>query len=155
LHKEKIDIIKEKLDERAARIQADVESRYHKARALELEAQLKDLQLALIKSQAGPAGTVTSRKRGEEKPPRDNIEGRITKVDPEDNLVQLSIGSDSGLEPGHTLKVYRLHPIPDQSRYLGVIEILTVRPHEAVGRPLKPMAIPMKPNDRVAARLSL
>ena len=69
--------------------------------------------------------------------------------------MQLSIGSDSGLEPGHTLKVYRLHPIPEQSRYLGVIEILTVRPHEAVGRPLKPMAVPMKTNDRVAARLSL
>jgi hypothetical protein len=155
LRKDKIAVIEEKNKERAARIQADVDSRYYKARALELESQVKEAHRELIKMQGGITGTVTTRKKGEENPPRENVEGRITRVDPEDNLVQLSIGSDSGLEPGHTLKVFRLHPIPEQSRYLGVIEVLTVRPHEAVGRPLKPMAVPMRPNDRVAARLSL
>jgi len=74
-------------------------------------------------------------------------------VDPETGLVTLTIGGDHGLAQGHTLKVFRLSPIPEQSRYLGTIEILAVRPHEAVGRPVNRTPYPIRPNDRVASRL--
>ncbi len=152
LREEKQQLINEKNDERKLRIQADVDAKTHKARSLALEEQLRDMARELLRSRGGAAGTVVSRKRGEENPPRENVEGRVVTVDTEDNLVKLSIGGDAGLEPGHTLKVFRLHPIPEQSKYLGVIEILTVRPHEAVGRPVKPMPA-MRPGDRVASRL--
>jgi hypothetical protein len=150
---EKLKVIAEKNDERAKRIQAEVNMNTYKSKAVALEEQVKDLARELVKSTAGPTGVVVARKKGDENPPRDNVEGKVVRVDGEDNLVSLSIGSDAGLQPGHTLKVFRLHPIPEQSRYLGIIEILTVRPHEAVGRPLKAMSTQMKPGDRVASRL--
>lgn len=151
--KDKLEVIKQKNDERAARIQADVEMKFFKSKALDLEAQVKDLARELVRSTAGPSGVVVTRKKGEENPPRDNVEGKVVKVDGEDNLVSLSIGSDSGLQQGHTLHVFRLNAIPEQSKYLGIIEILTVRPHEAVGRPMKSMSTAMRPGDRVASRL--
>ena len=153
LHAAKIKLIEEKNEERKARIQADVEMKTYRARNLDLETQVRDMARELVRATSGGAGTVVSRKKGEENPPADNVEGRVTQVDPESNLVSLSIGSDAGLSQGHTLKVFRLHPIPEQSRYLGVIEILSVRPHEAVGRPIKPMSTSMRPGDRVASRL--
>ena len=51
------------------------------------------------------------------------------------------------------IKVFRLDPIPERSRYLGTIEILMVRPHEAVGRPTSRAPMSIRPGDRVASRL--
>lgn len=152
LRDEKLVLIKEKNLERAARIQADVNDKSSRARALDLENQMRELARELGRSK-NPAGTVVSRKKGEENPPLDNIEGRVVTVDPDGELVKLNIGSDNGLTVGHTLKVFRLHLIPDQSKYLGIIEIVNVGPHEAVGRPLRPMSAAMRPGDRAAARL--
>jgi len=153
LRKEKQDIIAEKNDERRARIQADVDARTLKSRNLELEGQMRDLAKELLRSKSGTTGTVVSRKKGEKNPPADNVEGQVVTVDNEENLVKLSIGSDAGLVPGHTLEVFRLDPIPERSLYLGVIEILQVRPLESVARPLRPMARPMRPGDRASSTL--
>jgi hypothetical protein len=152
LRAEKLAIIEEKNAERRARIQADVDAKTFKSRNLELENVVREMQRALTRATSG-AGTVVSRKKGEENPPADNVEGQIVTVDSEDNLVKLSIGSDAGLIPGHTLKVFRLDPIPERSQYLGVIEILQVRPLESVARPLRPMTRTMRPGDRVASTL--
>jgi len=152
LRKEKLDVIEEKNAERRARIQADVEAKTFKVRNLELEAQMRDMARELVRSK-GTTGTVVSRKKGEENPPADNVEGQIVTADNEDNLVKLSIGSDAGLTPGHTLKVFRLDPIPERSLYLGVIEVLQVRPLESVARPLRPMTRAMRPGDRVSSSL--
>lgn len=154
LREEVLREIREKNEERANRIKADIEKRTFQARSLELETQVKDMARELIKAKSGPGGFVV-RKTGDENPPPDNVEGRIKEVDTEDNLVRLSIGSDAGLEKGHTLKVFRLDPIPEKSRYLGTIEILVVRPHEAVGRPTSRIAVSLKPGDRVASRLTV
>jgi septal ring factor EnvC (AmiA/AmiB activator) len=138
--------------ERALRIQAEVSESTARTRAIQMEGAMKDLQRELQRK-TSPTTTVVTRKKGEKNPPLDNIEGRIVKADPESGLVSLSIGSDAGLVAGHTLEVFRLSPIPEQSKYLGTIEILSVRPHEAVGRPTKALATPMQPGDRVASRL--
>ena len=153
LREEKLEVIKERNDERKARIQADVERRTALARNVELEAKLQEMSRELIRNRSGTSGSFVVRKRGDENPPPDNVEGRVKEVDPEEGLVKLSIGSDAGLQAGHTLKVFRLHPIPDQSKFLGTIEILSVRPHEAVGRSTKPLTTPLKINDRVASRV--
>jgi len=150
---EKHAMIEEKNKERAARLLADISSNSFKARNFELEGQVKELYRELIKTKTGVTGTVATKKRGEENPPLENVKGTVTRADPETNLAQLSIGSDAGLLQGHTLHVYRLNPIADRSIYLGVLEIVEVTPHAAVGRPLKPMGTPMRPGDRVAAHL--
>src|SRR5262249_16125289 len=95
----------------------------------------------------------TNRKRGEENPPAEQVEGRITQVYRDRDLVQISVGSDAGLTPGHTLKVFRLDKVPENSRFLGIIEIVSVRPHEAVGRLVRPTANDVRVGDRVASRI--
>ena len=46
-------------------------------------------------------------------------------------LIEVTIGADDGLKPGHTVEVYR------GDRYLGRAEILTTEPDRAVGRVLR------------------
>jgi hypothetical protein len=154
LHKEKQALIAVISDERRSRIQAQTDLNYYKARNLEVEEKMREV-LRELNRKSGPAGTVASRKSGEENPPAENVGGQVISWDPESGLVKVSIGSDAGLAIGNTLKVFRLHPIPEQSKFLGTIEILSVRPHEAVGRPTKPLSYPLRNGDRVASRLLL
>lgn len=64
-------------------------------------------------------------------PPPEDIKGRIKAADQQSGLVTVNLGSDSGLNKGNTLEVYRLAPKPT---YLGTLRITDVRPTEAVGR---------------------
>lgn len=68
----------------------------------------------------------------ERKPPED-VKGIILETDAKNNLVTISIGSDSGISKGNTLEVYRLKPEP---KYLGKIRVLEVNHHEAVAKPV-------------------
>jgi hypothetical protein len=54
------------------------------------------------------------------------VDGLITAVNDKD-LVEVSIGSDDGLKPGHVLQVYR------GKTYLGEIEIRSTGPDRSVG----------------------
>ncbi len=141
-------VIKERNDERAERIRAEVAAKTLSERSSALEDQLRDLARVLASQKNGGATVV--RKPGDENPPRDRVEGRILSTDPEGSLVKLSVGSDSGLERGHTLKAFRM---TGQGQYLGVIEILSVTPHEAVARPVKRPQSPLKVGDRVASQI--
>jgi hypothetical protein len=64
-------------------------------------------------------------------PPPHNVEGVIQSVDQQSNLVTISIGSDAGLQKGHTLEVYRLKPEP---RYLGTVQIVELKPNLSVAK---------------------
>ena len=65
-------------------------------------------------------------------------------------LVEITIGSDDGLKPGHTAEIYR------GDRYLGRIEILKTDPDRAVGRvDNRYQQGPIQEGDRVATRLKL
>jgi hypothetical protein len=139
--------------EREKRIESQVREQAHKARADQLEDLTRDLSRKLLRATSGTSTTTLVRRRGEENPPRDDIEGQIVYADPSSDLIKLSIGSDAGLEKGHTLKAFRLDRIPENSKYLGTIQILEVRPHEAVGRPLKTTAYPLRVGDHVASRI--
>ena len=67
--------------------------------------------------------------KGTESPPP--VHGEVARVDTMNRSVQLTIGSDDGLLPGHELFLYRLKPKPE---LLGKIKIITVDPDQAVGR---------------------
>ena len=83
--------------------------------------------------------------------PRTNIpevDGVVTAVS--DNLVEVSIGSDDGLQKGHELEVFRA------DQYLGRLKVVSVTPDRAVVRILKDYARGIvQRGDRVATRLKL
>jgi hypothetical protein len=59
-----------------------------------------------------------------------DVEGQVTRVDPRNQNIEISIGSDDGLVVGHELEVWRTTPSPE---YLGRIRVLAVEPDKAVG----------------------
>lgn len=79
-------------------------------------------------------GLVLDRNGLTEFSPVDNIapqvEGQVTRV--VDGLVEVSIGSDEGLQEGHTLKVFRING--KVGAYLASIEIVDTNSDRAVGR---------------------
>jgi len=83
----------------------------------------------------------------------ETIRGLIEKVDRDSGLLQLSVGSDSGLGKGETLEVFRLKPAP---QYLGMIRSIEVQPRSSIGRRLTAAGrdMPLQPGDQVASRIS-
>ena len=76
------------------------------------------------------------------------VDGVITAV--ADDLVEVSIGSDDGLRPGHELEVFRA------DEYVGRLRVVSVKPDRAVVRILKDYARGIvQRGDRVATRLKL
>lgn len=57
------------------------------------------------------------------------VEGLISRVDATSTRVELSIGSDDGLVPGHELFVFRRAP---NAQYIGKIRIIAADPERAV-----------------------
>ncbi len=70
-----------------------------------------------------------SRIKGSESPLP--VQGEVKRVDPSNQRVEITIGSDDGLVPGHELFLYRTSPRPE---YLGKITIVSVDPDQSVGR---------------------
>src|SRR5262249_27472484 len=138
----KLDQMAKELQDEKAR-QADLKAQSVKDKA-ELEAlkkrnedllqRIKELEKALDREKRGG----DDRKPAQANPPPENVEGTVKAVDAGSGLVSINIGSDSGLAKGHMLEVYRLDPAnPKNSKYLGQIEVLEIRPKEAVAKPVK------------------
>jgi multidrug efflux pump subunit AcrA (membrane-fusion protein) len=67
--------------------------------------------------------------KGLESPPP--VAGEVTRIDPTNRRVELTIGSDDGLVVGHELYIYRINPRPE---YIGKVVIVTVEPDRAVAK---------------------
>src|SRR5207253_2185853 len=86
-----------------------------------LLAQNQELLRKIAQQDSGGGSGGASRDPNAANPPPTYIKGKIAKVNPQDrNLVEISIGTDQGLNKNHTLEVYRLSPTPE---YLGMIRI--------------------------------
>lgn len=69
--------------------------------------------------------------------------------------IELTIGSDDGLKPGHTVEVYRTTDDPNQSKYLGRAEVLRADPDRAYARIIPSLKEGrIQEGDRVATRLN-
>jgi hypothetical protein len=137
-------VIKQR-DEEIVRQQADIVKYRNKAVAEESARKNSDDRLAqslernaemerelVKKGTGGAAGAEGAPVRGQANPPTVYVEGKIEAIHSQDTgLVQLTVGSDKGLAKNQTLEVYRLQPSP---KYLGMIRIVDVTPHNAVGR---------------------
>ncbi len=67
--------------------------------------------------------------KGLESPPP--VVGEVKRVDSTNRRIEMTIGSDDGLVPGHELFLFRTTPRPE---YLGKISVITVDPDQAVGK---------------------
>jgi hypothetical protein len=67
--------------------------------------------------------------KGTENPP--TVQGEVARVDAQNKSLEITIGSDDGLVPGHELFLYREKPRPE---YLGKIKIIAVDPDQSVAR---------------------
>src|SRR5262249_21298430 len=85
------------------------------------------------KLQQGPAGTKTASVRDPnyENPPPAYVKGKVEKVLPGQNLVEINLGSDMGVNKDNTLEVYRMRPRPE---YLGRLRIVDAHHRTAIGQ---------------------
>ncbi len=77
-------------------------------------------------------------------PPR--VQGQVLAVGPE--MIEISIGEDDGIKPGHTVVVSR------REKYLGRAEITRVAPDRAVGR-IRQRNAPFQEGDRVQTKVEI
>jgi hypothetical protein len=92
--------------------------------------QLRDVTRALALKDSGVSPErMIIRNPNDPNPPAFKMNGKIEKV--EGTLVQLTLGTDHGLQENNTLDVYRLQPNP---QYLGMVRIVDARHHTSVGR---------------------
>lgn len=83
------------------------------------------------------------------KPRVDGVVSQVKRVAGA-QLIEITIGSDDGLKPGHTVEVFR------DSKYLGRIEILKTSPDKSVGRVDRRFQQgQIQEGDRVATQLDL
>ena len=110
-------------------------------RETELSKMIAKYNLVLLENQTmrkviAANGFSTNLKDYEDNPlPPPNVEGKVLNAQrgkrSGTEFVEISIGSDDGLQEGHDLFIYR---IDEGSKYLGKINIVHVEPDRAVGR---------------------
>ena len=135
-------------------VDADNKVNTLKARLNSLVAQLEVVGKKLALREAAGGGTTVVRNPNAKNPPPVFVKGTVTRTERDKGLVEVSIGSDDGLNEDHTLEVYRLKPKPE---YLGTIKILDAHHHKAVGRLMKTPAgvrhSPIVKGDEVASKI--
>jgi hypothetical protein len=119
---------KERTELRNKAVTAEVDAKLLQERNKQLEERIRELEKEIERLRKGAASSVKG-----SHPPPENVEGLVKSVDEKSGLIGLSVGSDAGLEKGHTLEVYRLKPSP---KYLGQVEVVDVTPTQAVAKPV-------------------
>ena len=113
--------------------QAEIQVIALKNRSGDMEKEIKRLTLEnkRIKDSGGSDKTVMTSGGNKRNPPGTPLEGKVLRADAS-GLVQISLGSDFGLERGHTLELFRLSP----PKYIGVVKVIEVNSKDAVAQPV-------------------
>ncbi len=109
------------------------------------------MEIVKLRRAGGASGSAGVALVSTANPPPQSVEGVVTETAGRGDLLRISIGSDAGLEKGHTLDVYRMDPTP---LYLGQIRLTDVRHNESVGVPVDKLKAPAKKGDIVASDVS-
>jgi hypothetical protein len=117
--------------------------------------QQKLAQMAAAAPAAGQSDAPLLPKNvNEANPPATFVKGKVERVDPADRtLVQISLGTDQGVNKGNTMEVFRTLPQPT---YLGMVRIVDANFRTSVGRLILPPGAPrpqLKEGDSVWSRL--
>jgi hypothetical protein len=142
-----VQLVRDMNEMRDRAVAAEIQAKAFKDMNTRLEAQLQDMARDMTRMRANAGAAAGGANRGLNPPP-DNVEGLVRRA--EGNLVTITIGSDAGLQRGHTLEVFRYGQNP---RYIGRIRIVEVTPTQAVGQATGRMTAPMAVGDRVASRI--
>jgi hypothetical protein len=142
--------LKLKNDAVEAKVASEIKAASYQAKAERLEARVRETETEIVKlrrngGSGGTAGTSLVSMTNQSNPPSQAVEGIVTEKN--GDLIRISIGSDAGLEKGHTLDVFRLKPTP---QYLGQIRLTDVRADQAVGVPVDRMKYPVQKGDFVS-----
>lgn len=142
-----LELERDKKELRDRAVLAELNQKSEQDRNEKLLAQLETLTKEIQKLKNGN-GRLASRRN----PPAEDVEGVVKDIDPQTGFLTLSIGSDAGLAPGNTLEAFRLAP---EAKYLGLVEILDVRPDAAVAKPIDPLRRgTIRTGDRVASNIT-
>jgi hypothetical protein len=120
-------------DLRDQKVSFEIATRSEQERNAALAQQLEQLSKELERARTGGPSLLSPR-AGAENPPSEEVQGHVKDIDTQYGYVTITIGSDHGLKEGNTLEVFRVQPEP---KYLGIIRIVAVNPHEAVGKPVR------------------
>ena len=93
-----------------------------KARNEKLKKKIQTLLQELDRLQDGSA-------KPRRKPPKDDVKGKVTAIDPKTGQVTVSVKKDARLMKGHTLEVFRFKPKP---LYVGTLEIVEVGKNKVI-----------------------
>ncbi len=93
----------------------------------QLRKRMEDITKDLAKARAAMQRAGVDVNAAEKNPPR--LEGLVTAT-PGNQMVEISLGSDAGLRPGHQLEVYRTNA--GVSTYVGRIEVVKTAPDKSV-----------------------
>ena len=126
--KENVKLVQSNKELAEKKVEFEIKYQSSKERNENLMVQVQNLLKQVESMRLGEAARTSQLVRN---PPPEDIKGRIKAADQASGLVTINLGSDSGLNKGNTLEVYRLAPKPT---YLGTLRITDVRPTEAVGR---------------------
>ena len=91
---------------------------------------------------------------GDTKP---TVEGYISSISRRggDETIEITIGSDDGIKPEHTVEIFRTAAEPGQSKWLGRAEVLSTNGDRAYARVLRNLKKGnIQEGDRVATRLN-
>jgi hypothetical protein len=147
-NKQMEEIARDKAKLREEKVAAEIVANDLRGRNTGLLTQVEDLSKQLLKIKAN-GGTAVAATSGSRNPPPENVEGLVRSIDPVSGMMTLTIGSDAGLSEGNTLEVFSLDP----AKYKGTVRIMSVRPNEAIAKPVgKPLGAIQK-GDRVASRI--
>lgn len=129
--------------------QAEIVATALRTRNGEMEKELKRLS-AENKRLRDSGGATIAAKPGQ---PRDNfpsvpLEGSVVRSD-DSGLMQINLGSDEGLQRGHTLELFRLSP----PAYLGRVKVIEVNPKDAVAQPVGQLNGKPSKGDKVASQI--
>ena len=116
-------------------------------RSQDLVKEIAQLKKQLLTGTAGTTGTTTI-SLSAPNPPAFAVDLKVLGAD--DGLVEISGGSDAGLQKGHTLDVFRLTP---KSQYLCMIRLIAVEPHRSVGQVVGKPTMPVHAATTWRARL--
>lgn len=149
------------IQDEKARYLGEAKANEQKARSTQdrneaLLAEITRLQQKIAEVDAGAGGDKKPRDPSQPNPPPVYVKGVIERIDPKDRtLVQITLGTDQGVNVNHTLEVFRFNPQP---KYLGTIRIVEAFHHKAIARVVRGNLVegrpPLQEGDRVASSLT-
>ncbi len=130
-----------------ARVQADQARERNELMQRQIEALTREN--AQLRAQTGGGGPRPQQPAAAQQRPTEDIRGTVQEVT-QDGLARITPGSDAGVKVGDVLHIFHTQP---RAEYLGTIQILSVTPHEAVGRLQGARRGQVKKGDEVAANI--